>query len=165
MPLSYDEAIRVTQSAHERARQIGIRITSVVVDEGGLLQSLEIAVSLGVAAIPEGLTALATSVLALASGRMHRKGTLIRTAFLANFAEDRDIADPQTLGAILAALQLPSQKILERAVSSENKLHLRDQTAQGAALGMFGAPNFVVAGDLFFGQDRMEDAIHWALGH
>jgi Ca2+-transporting ATPase len=46
---------------------------------GGLLQSLEIAVSLGVAAIPEGLTALATSVLALASGRMHRKGTLIRT--------------------------------------------------------------------------------------
>ena len=40
MPLSYDEAIRVTQSAHERAKQIGIRITSVVVDEGGLLQSL-----------------------------------------------------------------------------------------------------------------------------
>jgi P-type Ca2+ transporter type 2C len=46
---------------------------------GALLQSLEVAVSLGVAAIPEGLTALATSVLALASGRMRRKGTLIRT--------------------------------------------------------------------------------------
>ena len=44
-----------------------------------LLQSAEVAVSLGVAAIPEGLTALATSVLALASGRMRRKGTLIRT--------------------------------------------------------------------------------------
>ncbi len=40
MPLSYDEAVRVTQSAHERARQIGIRVTAVVVDEGGLLQSL-----------------------------------------------------------------------------------------------------------------------------
>jgi Ca2+-transporting ATPase len=46
---------------------------------GALLQSLEVAVSLGVAAIPEGLTALATSVLALASGRMRRRGTLIRT--------------------------------------------------------------------------------------
>lgn len=89
----------------------------------------------------------------------------IRTAFLANFAEDRDIADPQTLGAILGALQLPSQEILERAVSSENKLHLRDQTAQAAALGMFGAPNFVVADEMFFGQDRLEDAIHWALSH
>ena len=50
-----------------------------VVRGGALLHSLEVAVSLGVAAIPEGLTALATSVLALASGRMRRKGTLIRT--------------------------------------------------------------------------------------
>jgi len=40
MPLSFDEALRVTQAAHERARQIGIRVTAVVVDEGGLLQSL-----------------------------------------------------------------------------------------------------------------------------
>jgi len=89
----------------------------------------------------------------------------IRTAFLANFAEDRDIADPLTLGAILEALQLSSAEILERAVSSENKLRLRDQTTQASALGMFGAPNFVVAGEMFFGQDRLEDAIHWALSH
>ena len=40
MPLSYEEASRVAQAAHERARQIGIRITSVVVDEGGWLQAL-----------------------------------------------------------------------------------------------------------------------------
>ncbi|MGE3268891.1 MAG: cation-translocating P-type ATPase, partial [Chloroflexota bacterium] len=45
----------------------------------GLLYGLEVAVSLGVAAIPEGLPTLATSVLAFASGRMRRKGTLIRT--------------------------------------------------------------------------------------
>jgi Ca2+-transporting ATPase len=45
----------------------------------GVLYGLEIAVSLGVAAIPEGLPTLATSVLAFASGRMRRKGTLIRT--------------------------------------------------------------------------------------
>jgi Ca2+-transporting ATPase len=44
-----------------------------------LLYGLEIAVSLGVAAIPEGLPTLATSVLAFASGRMRRKGTLIRS--------------------------------------------------------------------------------------
>ena len=50
-----------------------------VVRGSGLLYGLEIAVSLGVAAIPEGLPTLATSVLAFASGRMRRKGTLIRT--------------------------------------------------------------------------------------
>ena len=40
MPLSCDEAMRVTAAAHERARQVGIRITVAVVDEGGLLQAL-----------------------------------------------------------------------------------------------------------------------------
>jgi uncharacterized protein GlcG (DUF336 family) len=40
MPLSYDEALRVIQGAQERARQLNIRVTAVVVDEGGLLQSL-----------------------------------------------------------------------------------------------------------------------------
>ncbi len=40
MPLSYDEALRVIQGAHERARQIGICVTAVVVDEGGMLQCL-----------------------------------------------------------------------------------------------------------------------------
>ncbi|MBA3330008.1 MAG: cation-transporting P-type ATPase [Actinobacteria bacterium] len=45
----------------------------------GMRYGLEVAVSLGVAAIPEGLPALATSVLAFASGRMRRRGTLIRS--------------------------------------------------------------------------------------
>ena len=40
MPVSYEEALRVIEGAQERARQIGIRITAVVVDEGGLLQAL-----------------------------------------------------------------------------------------------------------------------------
>src|SRR5713226_3031473 len=40
MPVSYDEALRMIQAAHERARQMGIRVTVAVVDEGGLLQGL-----------------------------------------------------------------------------------------------------------------------------
>ncbi len=44
-----------------------------------LSQALGTAVALGVAAMPEGLPATATTVLALSSGRMRRKGTLIRS--------------------------------------------------------------------------------------
>jgi glc operon protein GlcG len=40
MPISYDEAQRVVAAAHERAQQLGIRVTVVVVDEGGLLKVL-----------------------------------------------------------------------------------------------------------------------------
>ena len=40
MSISYEDALRATQGAHERARQIGISVTAAVVDEGGLLQAL-----------------------------------------------------------------------------------------------------------------------------
>jgi len=40
MPLAYEEAMRVIEGAHERARQLGIRVTAAVLDEGGLLQAL-----------------------------------------------------------------------------------------------------------------------------
>jgi 2-hydroxychromene-2-carboxylate isomerase len=29
-------------------------------------------------------------------------------------------------------------------------------------IGIFGAPSFVVSGELFFGQDRLEDALEFA---
>src|SRR5579884_3166033 len=45
----------------------------------GLVPAISTAVGLGVAALPEGLPTLATTVLAFGSGRMRRKGTLIRT--------------------------------------------------------------------------------------
>ncbi|HEX2988339.1 MAG TPA: HAD-IC family P-type ATPase, partial [Chloroflexota bacterium] len=44
-----------------------------------LVRALSTAVALGVAALPEGLPTTATTVLALGSGRMRRKGTLIRS--------------------------------------------------------------------------------------
>ena len=40
MPLSCEEALRLVGGAQDRARQIGIRVTVAVVDEGGLLQAL-----------------------------------------------------------------------------------------------------------------------------
>ena len=40
MPLSCEEALRLVSAAHDRARQIGIRVTVAVVDEGGLLLAL-----------------------------------------------------------------------------------------------------------------------------
>jgi Ca2+-transporting ATPase len=45
----------------------------------GLLPAISTAVGLGVAAIPEALPTIATTVLAFGAGRMRRKGTLIRT--------------------------------------------------------------------------------------
>jgi len=38
---------------------------------------------------------------------------------------------------------------------------LRDQTRRAIELGIFGAPSFVVDEELFWGNDRLEDALAW----
>ena len=49
-----------------------------------------------------------------------------------------------------------------RAMSPAVKAQLRANTDEATRLGIFGAPNFLVGGELFFGQDRLDDAIAWA---
>ena len=38
---------------------------------------------------------------------------------------------------------------------------LRRQTERAVELGIFGAPSFLAAGELFWGNDRLEPAIEW----
>ncbi|WP_306005888.1 2-hydroxychromene-2-carboxylate isomerase [Aquicoccus porphyridii] len=51
---------------------------------------------------------------------------------------------------------------IERAQSPEQAKRLADQTRQARDLGVFGSPSFVVAGELFWGDDRLADAVQWA---
>ena len=82
--------------------------------------------------------------------------------FRAEFAEDRDIAAPEEIDAILAGLGHDGSEIRARAGSPTHKSTLREQTARAEALGIFGAPSFVTEGELFWGNDRLEQAITWA---
>jgi 2-hydroxychromene-2-carboxylate isomerase len=50
-----------------------------------------------------------------------------------------------------------------QAEAPENKLRLREQTTRAGQLGIFGAPNFIVSGELFFGQDRLDDALEFLI--
>lgn len=85
----------------------------------------------------------------------------VRRVYLANFAEDRDIADPAVVASILAALGRP-EGTLAAAQSDPAKAKLRAQTERAAALGIFGAPTFVVGTELFWGNDRLEAAVAWS---
>ena len=85
-----------------------------------------------------------------------------REVMRANFAEDREIGEPAVIAGILARLGLSADELLAAAVVEDNKLALRRQTEQATALGMFGAPSFRVGDELFWGNDRLEDALEWA---
>jgi 2-hydroxychromene-2-carboxylate isomerase len=85
-----------------------------------------------------------------------------RAVFRANFAEDREIGDAAEIRSVLDSLGQPADELVERAQAPENKLRLREQTQRAAELGIFGAPSFVVGEELFWGNDRLEDALAWA---
>ena len=103
---------------------------------------------------------LAARVACLGAGEQWLPA-FVRGIYRANFAEDRDIAQPETVAAVLSALGQPAADILARAQTTENKDRLRAQTDEAIGLGIFGAPSFVVGGELFWGNDRLEDAIAW----
>jgi 2-hydroxychromene-2-carboxylate isomerase len=88
-------------------------------------------------------------------------GELTRAVFRANFAEDREIAEPAVLGEIVRVLGRDPDAVLERAGTPAVKAALRAQTTAAQALGIFGAPSFVARGELFWGDDRLEDAVAW----
>ena len=87
-----------------------------------------------------------------------------KAVMTANFAEDREISEPTVITAILDAQGLPADDILQRAQAESNKTALREQTERAVELGLFGAPSFRVDGELFWGNDRLEDALAWASG-
>jgi 2-hydroxychromene-2-carboxylate isomerase len=88
-------------------------------------------------------------------------GPLVRAIFKANFAEDRDIADAAVIKALVDGIGGDGAQALQLAGSADVKSQLRANTSEAQRLGIFGAPDFVALGELFFGQDRLEDAIAW----
>jgi 2-hydroxychromene-2-carboxylate isomerase len=76
-----------------------------------------------------------------------------------NFAEDRDIDGADTVEEVLSELGLPARQILNVAQSDSNKLKLRQQTETAQAKGIFGAPTFFVGDAMFWGNDRLDDAL------
>ena len=87
----------------------------------------------------------------------------VRAVFRANFAEDRDIARPEVLEHCLDGLGLRGSELLQQAQSPDGKTLLRAQTERAVALGIFGAPTFIVGDELFWGNDRLEAALAWAM--
>jgi 2-hydroxychromene-2-carboxylate isomerase len=83
-----------------------------------------------------------------------------RAVYWANFAEDREIGDSAVVRSILDSLGQSGARIVERAPGI--KALLRERTRRTVELGIFGAPSFIADDELFWGNDRLEDALVWA---
>lgn len=87
-----------------------------------------------------------------------------REIMLLNFARDREVDSVEVVTEVLHGLGLGAGRIIEAAQADENKRRLRDQTEQAQRLGIFGAPTFLVQGEMFWGNDRLDEAIEFCAG-
>ncbi|MFA7270521.1 MAG: 2-hydroxychromene-2-carboxylate isomerase [Sterolibacterium sp.] len=87
----------------------------------------------------------------------------VRAVFSANFAEDKDIGERGVIADILGSYGLPADDLIAAAEMPENKEKLRRRSEQAIDLGLFGAPSFIVEGELFWGNDRLQDALAWLI--
>jgi 2-hydroxychromene-2-carboxylate isomerase len=71
------------------------------------------------------------------------------------WAEERNIANESTLAQLLKENQLDSQRI-EQAHSQAVQERYDLYTQQAIEAGVFGAPAYVIDGEIFWGQDRLD---------
>lgn len=87
-----------------------------------------------------------------------------RAVYRAEFADGANISERRVLAAILKGLNLDAEALFARSETADNKQRLRQQTEEAQELGIFGAPTFLARGELFWGDDRLEQALEAAVG-
>ena len=81
------------------------------------------------------------------------------------WARGLDLTDDSVLRQLATECGVDGDALLQRAADSDIKQRLVDSTNDAVAAGVFGVPTFAVAGELFWGEDRI-DALLWRLqGH
>lgn len=80
------------------------------------------------------------------------------------FNKGMPAGDDANLAESLRIVGQDSNRVLELAQSDSIETAYRESTSRARNLGIFGSPTFVVGNDeLFWGDDRLEDAIEFAL--
>lgn len=92
-----------------------------------------------------------------------KRAAFSRELYRLEFGEGLSITDAEVLGRALTAAGAEPATALIAAGSDQVKQALRATTEEAKAKGLFGAPSLVTAdGELFWGNDRIEQAVAWA---
>ena len=74
------------------------------------------------------------------------------------------LGDRGSLERVLEPLGKDVDSTIDRAKSDLVQKLYSEETEAARGLGIFGSPSFVVGGEMFWGDDRLEEAIAWAQG-
>ena len=86
-----------------------------------------------------------------AAAAMHITDAVLRSVWV----DERNIADENTLAILLLERELPARR-LEDAHSQAVQERYEANTQRAIDAGVFGAPSYVIDGEIFWGQDRLD---------
>ena len=77
------------------------------------------------------------------------------------FQQSKEPATEPNLTEILQELNLDHQEIIQKANDNKIKDQYLKNTESAYEKGVFGSPSFIFDGEVFWGDDRLEDCIKW----
>ena len=86
----------------------------------------------------------------------------IRLTYKRWFQEGKEPATEPNISEIFKELKVDKEKAIKDANSSEIDKQYLKNTESARENKVFGSPSFIVNGEIFWGDDRMEDAITWS---
>ncbi len=84
-----------------------------------------------------------------------------QAAYKAWFLENKDPGDIGHLSALLTGLGRDAAGVLARAGEQDIRDAYAAETGVAREMGIFGSPTFACGAEIFWGDDRLEDAVEW----
>ncbi len=85
----------------------------------------------------------------------------LHAAFRAYFAQDRNLAEPEVLGALATEVGADPVALARGMQEPAVKDKLKSLVDESIARGVFGAPTLFVDGEMFWGHDRLPQVERW----
>jgi 2-hydroxychromene-2-carboxylate isomerase len=113
--------------------------------------------------IPWPTNSVKAARLALAAAELGTGESVALAIFEAAFERAEDISNDAVLQQLLINRGHDSARLVGRSGEQEIKDRLRSNTAEANKISIFGAPAFITSDlELFWGDDRLEQAVRWA---
>jgi 2-hydroxychromene-2-carboxylate isomerase len=88
-----------------------------------------------------------------------------KAAYAIWFLENKDPGRIEHLFPVIESLGMNAHDVVSRADSQEIRDKYAAETELARSLGVFGSPSFVYGNEIFWGDDRLEDAVDWCRSH
>ncbi len=110
---------------------------------------------------PINATTASRAILQVLNTQPEKAGELTRALYKAYFVDGLDITEDDAVAQVASSIGLDGSALIADAQTDAVKEQMKAAVQESIDAGMFGAPYFVVDGEAFWGQDRMEQLRRW----